>query len=184
MSLNDDGTAEPVTGNPDIGGSGASPAMMAAEVLGSELANVRPTIGDTATIGYGFLTGGSRVTFATGTAVVAAAHEVVRQLRERAAKIWRCTLADVISQDGVAVVRDGLNATRRELSLAAIAATAGNTGGPITGRAALNVGGVGAGFGTHICDVEIDPETGRVSVIRCTAIQDVGRAIRPGYAEG
>jgi hypothetical protein len=37
---------------------------------------------------------------------------------------------------------------------------------------------------THICDVEVDPETGKVQVLRYTAVQDVGRAIQPSYAEG
>jgi CO/xanthine dehydrogenase Mo-binding subunit len=40
------------------------------------------------------------------------------------------------------------------------------------------------GFGAHICDVEVDPETGRVEVIRYTAVQDAGRAIHPSYVEG
>ncbi len=39
-------------------------------------------------------------------------------------------------------------------------------------------------FGVHICDVEVDPDTGAVEVIRYTAVQDVGRAIHPSYVEG
>ncbi|MGH8598898.1 MAG: xanthine dehydrogenase family protein molybdopterin-binding subunit, partial [Gammaproteobacteria bacterium] len=184
IHINEDGTAEVVTGNPDIGGSRASMAMMAAEVLGIDLAKVKPLIGDTASVGYSFLTGGSRVTFATGKAVVEAANDVVRQLRERAAKLWKCTPEEVIWKDGVAYPAQGQTDTRTQLSVKEIAESAGKTGGPIIGKAALNVGGAGAGFGTHICDVEVDPETGRVTVVRYTAIQDVGRAIHPSYVEG
>ncbi len=184
IHINDDGTAEVVTGNPDIGGSRASMAIMAAEVLGIDLAKVKPLIGDTASVGYSFLTGGSRVTFATGKAVCEAANDVIAQLRARAAKLWKCDIEEVIWKDGVAYPAQGQTDARAQLSLAEIAASAAKTGGPISGKAALNVGGAGAGFGTHICDVEVDPETGRVTVVRYTAIQDVGRAIHPGYVEG
>ena len=184
VHLNEDGTAEVVTGNPDIGGSRASMAMMAAETLGIDLAKVKPLIGDTASVGYSFLTGGSRVTFATGKAVVEASNDAIKQLCERAAKLWKCTPEEVIWKDGVAYPAQGQTDTRTQLSLAEIAATAAKTGGPISGKAALNVGGAGAGFGTHICDVEVDPETGRVTILRYTAVQDVGRAIHPSYVEG
>ncbi|MGD9601755.1 MAG: xanthine dehydrogenase family protein molybdopterin-binding subunit [Gammaproteobacteria bacterium] len=184
VHINEDGTAEVVTGNPDIGGSRASMAMMAAEVLGIDLAKVKPMIGDTGQIAYSFLTGGSRVTFATGKAVCEAANDVVEQLRARAAKLWKCGVEDVIWKDGVAYPAQGQTDARTQLSLAEIAASAAKTGGPISGKASLNVGGAGAGFGTHICDVEVDPETGRASVVRYTAVQDVGRAIHPGYVEG
>jgi len=184
VHINEDGTAEVVTGNPDIGGSRASMAIMAAEVLGIDYAKVKPLIGDTASVGYCFLTGGSRVTFATGKAVVEAANDVVQQLRARAAKIWKCEVDEVIWKDGVAHPAQGQTDTRTQLSLAEIAASAARTGGPISGKASLNVGGAGPGFGTHLCDVEVDPETGRVTVLRYTVIQDVGRAIHPGYVEG
>jgi CO/xanthine dehydrogenase Mo-binding subunit len=184
VHINEDGTAEVVTGNPDIGGSRASMAIMAAEVLGIDYNKVKPLIGDTASVGYSFLTGGSRVTFATGKAVVEASNDVVQQLRARAAKIWKCEVEDVIWKDGVAHPAQGQTDTRTQLSLAEIAASAARTGGPISGKASLNVGGAGPGFGTHLCDVEVDPETGRVTILRYTVIQDVGRAIHPGYVEG
>ena len=55
---------------------------------------------------------------------------------------------------------------------------------PKSGHASINAKGAGPGFGTHICDVEVDRETGRVTVVRYTAIQDAGRAIHPSYVEG
>ena len=48
----------------------------------------------------------------------------------------------------------------------------------------VNAQGAGPGFGTHICDVEVDKETGHVTILRYTAVQDVGRAIHPSYVEG
>jgi len=157
---------------------------MAAEVLGIDYNKVKPIVADTASVGYSFLTGGSRVTFATGKAVVDAANDVVSQLRARAAKLWKCDVEEVVWKDGVAYPAQGQTDTRTQLSLAEIAASAARTGGPISGKACINAGGAGPGFGTHICDVEVDPETGRSSVILYTVVQDVGRAIHPSYCEG
>ncbi|MGK0171861.1 MAG: CO/xanthine dehydrogenase Mo-binding subunit [Gammaproteobacteria bacterium] len=48
----------------------------------------------------------------------------------------------------------------------------------------MNAQGAAPAFATHICDVEVDPETGRVDIVRYTALQDVGRAVHPSYVEG
>ena len=182
MHVNEDGTVEVVTANPDIGGSRASMAIMAAEVLGIDVSQVKPLIADTASSAYSMLTGGSRVTFAVGKAVCEAADDVVVQLRQRAAKVWDVELDAVEWKDGAAI--NTKSDTGESLSLKAIANTAGKTGGPISGKANINATGAGPGFGTHICDIEVDPETGRTTVVRYTAIQDVGTAIHPSYVEG
>ena len=184
VHINEDGTASVMEGNPDIGGSRASMALMAAEVLGIDYEKIRVTIGDTSSVGYNFLTGGSRVTFASGKAVVEAAKGAVAELCNRAAKIWEIDADAVEWVDGEARPA-GDNAGKFDpLPLSTLAGMAGKTGGPIGGHASLNVKGAGPGFGTHICDVEVDEETGRVSVVRYTAVQDVGRAIHPSYVEG
>jgi CO/xanthine dehydrogenase Mo-binding subunit len=184
VHVDEDGTAVVATGNPDIGGSRASMAMMAVETLGLPLERVRPVVADTASIGYSMLTGGSRVTFATGMAVVRAAEKVVAELRSRAAKIWDVAPEQVDWQDGAAVCRDQAKGAGRRLTLAALAAQSAWSGGPISAQVALNAEHAGPGFGVHVCDVEVDPETGRVTVLRYTAAQDVGRAIHPAYVEG
>ena len=182
--INEDGTVTVVSGNPDIGGSRASMAMMAAEVLGIGVERVRPIVGDTASVGYSFLTGGSRVTFATGMAVTQAAEQARDDLCRRAALLWEIDAAAVEWRDGMAHPA-GENAGKFDpLSLAAIAAKSGRTGGPITGKASINAQGAGPGYATHLCDVEVDEETGHVKVLRYTAIQDVGKAIHPAYVEG
>jgi CO/xanthine dehydrogenase Mo-binding subunit len=182
--INEDGSVSVVSGSPDIGGSRASLAMMAAEVLGIPVDNVRPIIGDTASIGFTNMTGGSRVTYSTGMATVQAAQNVVEQLIKRAAMIWDISPDAVEWKDGQAVPA-GANAGGFDpLPLAAIALKAGRTGGPIGSEVSLNAQGAGPGFGAHICDVEVDRETGFVTVLRYTAVQDVGRAIHPSYVEG
>ena len=70
------------------------------------------------------------------------------------------------------------------MSVKDIAAEAGNTGGPIAGHSELVADGAGVSFATHICDVEVDPETGSTRVVRYTVIQDAGKAVHPSYVEG
>jgi CO/xanthine dehydrogenase Mo-binding subunit len=184
LHLTEEGTAVVATGNPDIGGSRASLAILAAEELGIDVQSVRPVVGDTDSVGYTDMTGGSRVTFATGMAVIEAARDVVRQLRGRAAKLWDCDPALVAFADGRCLPAEGSGLAREPLSVAEIARKLGSTGGPINGQAQLTARGAGPGFATHLCDVEVDPETGRVDVIRYTAVQDAGRAVHPSYVEG
>jgi CO/xanthine dehydrogenase Mo-binding subunit len=181
LHLGEDGTATVVTGNPDIGGSRASMAIMAAEVLGVPVERVRPVVADTATIGYSMLTGGSRTTFAVGMAVVQAAEKVVAELKKRAAKIWAVPIEDVAWRDGQAIC---LAKETPPLTLRGLAGQSARTGGPISAEVSLNAQGAGPGFAVQACDVEIDPETGHVTVLRYTAAQDVGRAIHPAYVEG
>lgn len=182
--LNEDGTVTVISGNPDIGGSRASIALMVAETLGIDYNKVRPIVADTSSIGYNFVTGGSRVTFATGMAAINAAEDVIGQARERAAKIWEIDVDAVTWEDGEARPAGSNAGDHDPMSLADIAKMAPKTGGPINGHGSINAQGAGAGFGCHICDLKVDEGTGHVTVTRYTSIQDVGRAIHPGYVDG
>ncbi len=184
LHLNEDGTAVVATGSPDVGGSRASMAMMAAETLGIDYHKVKVIVGDTASVGFTFVTGGSRVTLATGRAVVNAATDVTGQLCERAARMWGVDPDGVTWEDGYAKPSSSNVGDYQPLSLREIAAAKAQTGGPIGASAGVNETGVGPGVSTQICDVEVDPETGRVTILRYTVAQDVGRAIHPDYVEG
>jgi CO/xanthine dehydrogenase Mo-binding subunit len=183
VSVNDDGSVVVRTGNPDIGGSRASMALMAAEEIGIAVERVRPMVGDTDSVGYCDLTGGSRVTYATGMAVIEASKQVVEHLRARAAMMWGVEIDAVEWRDGQAVGVNGAS-DKKPLSFAEIAREMRMTGGPIVASASVNPPAAGPGFGTHLCDVEVDPETGHTKVVRYTAIQDAGKAIHPSYVEG
>jgi CO/xanthine dehydrogenase Mo-binding subunit len=184
VNINEDGTVVVMTGHPDIGGSRASMVNIAAEMLGIDYRQVQALIGDTSSIPFAALTGGSRVTFASALVVTKATEEVIRSLRERAAKTWKIDVEAVIWENGEARPASSNAGDFPPLTLAQLAAKSSSTGGPINGRSSLNTEGAGPGFATHICDVEVDPETGSVQVLRYTAIQDVGRAIHPSYVEG
>ncbi len=184
VHINEDGSVMAATGSPDIGGSRASIGMMVAEVLGVPATRVRTIVADTASIGYTFVTGGSRVTFATGMAATQAAEKVVDELKRRAAQTWDIPVDAVEWKDGMAYPAGSNAGAFEPLDLAALALKQAKTGGPINAEVSVNAQGAGAGFGAHICDVEVDKETGRVEIKRYTAIQDVGKAIHPSYVEG
>jgi CO/xanthine dehydrogenase Mo-binding subunit len=172
--------------------------MQAAETLGIPYEDVRPTVVGTDGIGFTDVTGGSRTTFATGYAAHEAALDVLRQMKERLARRWDSEMEQEfegqaeremarISPDDVTYANGVFKCAKdagKSMTFKEITAQMARMGGPITGRATSQPRGVGGAFATHIVDVEVDPDTGKVSVLRYTAVQDVGRAIHPSYAEG
>jgi CO/xanthine dehydrogenase Mo-binding subunit len=184
VQVNEDGTVTVSTGSVDIGGSRASMALMAAETLGIDYSQVRSIVADTASVGFTNPTGGSRVTFATGMATVEASKKIVDELRKRAALMWDVDVDGVVWEDGHAKPAGSNVGDFAPLSLKELAAKKALTGGPITAAGSVNAGGQAPGFSTQFCDVEVDPETGKVTVLRFVAAQDVGKAIHPSYVEG
>ena len=181
ISVNNDGTVNLVEGSTDIGGSRASIAMHAAEVLGISYEDVKPQVADTDSVGYTAITGGSRTTFATGWAAYEAANDVKAQLIDRAATIWGVDPDSVEMEEGV--LRSKTD-TELNMSFKDLSAQLNDTGGPIVGRGAVDPSGPGGSFCGQIVDVEVDPETGKTDVLRFTVVQDAGKAIHPSYVEG
>jgi CO/xanthine dehydrogenase Mo-binding subunit len=182
IHVDTDGTVRLEEGSPDIGGSRASMAMIVAETLGLNVDQVNPAVADTDSIGYHDGTGGSRVTYATGHACHLAAEDTKSKMIARAAQQLELDKSDVEWREGgTFVCRTDAS---KKLTFAEIAAQQGSTGGPIEGTGAVNASAAGNAFATHIVDVDLDPETGKVQVLRYTAVQDVGKAIHPSYVEG
>ena len=184
VHITNTGMVKIVEGSPDIGGSRASMALMAAETLGVPYERIRIRVGDTDSTGYCATTGGSRTTFATGMAVIQACEDVIGQLKARAALTWAIDEEQVDWSEGEARPAPGVNVDVEPLSIADLARNAARTGGPISGRAALNAQGPGPAFAVNLADVHVDRETGRTTVNSFTAIQDAGTAIHPDYVEG
>lgn len=178
-TVNPDGTVSLVEGSTDIGGSRAGIAMQLAETLGITAEEVKPAVVDTDSVGYTDVTGGSRVTFATGIAAINAAKDIQQQMCARAAMIWDCDEREVRYEDGCIIGSGDSRFTFKEL-----AAKINATGGPIAGRGTASEETQAGAFGTHCADVEVDPETGKVQILRYTVAQDVGTAIHPSYVEG
>ena len=181
IGVNGDGTISLVEGSTDIGGTRVSIAMQAAEVLGIPAEDVHPSVGDTETVGYTFLTGGSRTTFATGWAAYECAQDIKRKMIERAGIIWEVPAGDVEMVDGVFQHKSDpdLKTTFKEL-----AGRLNSTGGPISSQVSVDPRRAGGAFSTQVADVEVDPDTGKVTILDYTIVQDAGKAIHPSYVEG
>ena len=181
LTVRSDGTVSLMEGSADIGGSRASMAMIVAETLCLTANDITPMVVDTDSIGYTDGTGGSRVTYATGDACFQAAENVKEKMRLRAAKQLEVDEADVAWHEGQFTCTSD---AAKSLTFKQVAAEQGGTGGPIEGTGTVNASGAGNTFGTHIVDLEVDPETGKVQILRYTAVQDCGKAIHPSYVEG
>ena len=179
--VNSDGSVSLTEGSPDIGGSRAAVSQHIAEVLGIQMEDIKPQVGDTDSIGFTSNTGGSSATFKSGWAAYEAGQDVKRQMRERAARIWDIPVDDVEYSGGVLQHKSD---PELRLTFKQLAARQVGTGGPIVGRAGVNPPGAGPSIAVHMVDVEVDTETGKVDVLRYTAVQDAGKAIHPSYVEG
>lgn len=176
--LNGDGSVTLLEGSTDIGGSRASIAMQFAEAFGVTYDDIRPSVVDTDSVGYTEVTGGSRVTYATGYAVIELAREMQRRIREKLAAHWE------VPADSVECTGATFTSGEHSADLSKVADIFAESGDELNASVTVSPTGAGGAFATHICDVEVDTETGKVDVIRYTAIQDAGKAIHPSYVEG
>lgn len=181
LMLNSDGIVAMSEGSADIGGTRASIAMQAAETLGIPAEDVHPSIPDTDNIGFTGVTGGSRTTYATGFAAYKAAVNLIETLKDRAALIWGIDRNEVSFESGVFSSKSD---PELRLSFRELAARLDGTGGPASSTGSVDLSSAGGGFAVHICDLEVDPDTGKTDILRYTTVQDVGTAIHPAYAEG
>jgi CO/xanthine dehydrogenase Mo-binding subunit len=184
LNVTPDGNVTVAVGTIDVGGSRASLALAVAEELGVSYDAVRCVVADTSSLGHNDMTDGSRGTFSSSMACVDATRKCVSELKIRAAKTWEIPVEDVEWKDGEARAKGEKYGNLGPLSLKELAKGAGNTGGPIAGHSEIVADGAGVSFGTHICDAEVDPETGKTTITRYTVIQDAGKAMHPAYVEG
>ena len=184
LNIGMDGSVSLAVGTVDVGGSRASLSLVAAEELGIDYSHVKAIVADTSSLGYNDMTDGSRSTFSSSMATISAARNAVKILRERAAQMWDISVDDVAWENGHAVAKGEKHGNLGKLSLKEIAAQSGKTGGPIAGHSELVADGAGVSFATHICDIEVDPDTGSTRVLRYTVVQDAGKAVHPTYVEG
>jgi CO/xanthine dehydrogenase Mo-binding subunit len=142
---------------------------------------VNPTVVDTDLIGFTELTAGSRTTFATGYAAYEAALDIKRQMIKRIAKLWGVDSTDIEYSKRVFTNKVD---PKKTLTFEKLAGKLNDTGGPIIGTSSVDPKGVGGSVAGNIFDVEVDPETGKVTILRVTAFQDAGKAVHPSYVEG
>jgi carbon-monoxide dehydrogenase large subunit len=162
-------------------------AQLAAERLGLPLDKIRVMQGDTAAVGFGRGTGGSRSLPVGGAALADAAHKLVAKGRRIAAHLLEAAEADVEFADGAFRIAG----TDRRVGLAEVARAAFN---PAQLPAGLEPGFAESGHftppaptfpnGCHLCEVEIDPETGAVEILRYLVVDDFGTVVNPLLLRG
>ena len=180
INVNSNGSLNLITGSVDIGGTRTAVAMQVAETLGIDVDQIAPTVVDTDTVGWTATTGGSRIAFDTGLAAISAAEDLRDQMARRCAMIWEVPPENVQFADGVFTC----TTTEERMTIADVAARMMRTGGPLTASASATSTGVGPVFAGNIIDVAVDPDTGKVDILRCTAFIDSGTSVHPSYVEG
>jgi CO/xanthine dehydrogenase Mo-binding subunit len=182
--LNGDGSLQVTTGTVDLTGTNTTFAIIAAEVFGmTDSTTVSVNTADTDSAPYVGGTGGSKVTYTIGPAVLKAAQDARQQVLHIAASELEASVDDLELVDGQITVR---GVPSRSLSLAEVYKLSTRGSGsyvPVLGRGQTVVSEHSPGMAVHIARVRVDPDTGKVVPLHYVAIQDVGRAINPALIE-
>ncbi|HLZ31714.1 MAG TPA: xanthine dehydrogenase family protein molybdopterin-binding subunit [Chloroflexota bacterium] len=183
--LNADGTLQITLGVVDLTGTSTSFAMIAAEAFGLDsLDQVRVTTANTDHAPYAGGSGGSKITYTVGPAVLRAAQDARDQVLRIAAADLEVSFDDLQIANGRVGVK-GVPAKSRALSeIFTMSASFGAKYAPVQGSGRTVISDFSPGMAVHVVRVRVDEETGRVVPLSYTAIQDVGTAINPATVEG
>jgi len=184
VRLNPDGTLQVLTGQVDIAGTNIALAQIAATAYGVDIDKVKITTGDTDVAPVTGLSAGSKTVYTVGVAVMQAAQNARTQTLEIAAKELEASVHDLEIDDGKVVVRGVPN---KGVTLAQI----GKKGNlymskvePVLGTSHPAFSVQAPAFCAQLARIEVDPETGEVTVHDFVVVQDVGKAINPLAIEG
>jgi len=182
VEVHDDGTATVRAGTSAHGqGHATSFAMIVSDALGIPLESIRFVQSDTALVPRGGGTGGSRSLQMGGSAVLAASESVLTQGRALAGSLLEADPADIVLSDGRLGVA---GVPTSSLSWAELAVAGRQRGEPLVSEEDVSQAGPSFPFGAHVAVVEIDSETGRVSLLRHVAVDDCGRVLNPLIVAG
>ncbi len=151
--------------------------QMVSDSLGIPMEKIDVVQGDT-DLATGFGSVGSRSLFVGGTAVAVSANDLIARAREKAAHLLETSIEDIEYREGMLTVVG----TDKRISLFEIAQKEASAKLSVDSEG--EVDGPSWPNGTHICEVEIDPETGVTRVVRYTTVDDVGRAVNPMLVTG
>ena len=188
VRFDDDGSVTIITGTLDYGQGHAAPfAQILKSRLGLPFEKIRLLQGDSDQLITGGGTGGSKSVTASGGAIIEASDRVIEKARQAAAHYLETALEDIVFADGVFTVAG----TDRSIALIELAARVRDeenrpAGLPDSLDVSLDHGGIPSTFpnGCHVCEVEIDPETGSVMPVAYSMVNDFGVLVNPLLVEG
>jgi len=180
ITIAGDGRPMVTMGAIDLSGTRTTMAQVVAEEFDLPIGDIHISTGDTKSVGYSDGAAGSRVARTMTAALVEASRDALAQLSRRAAEKLQCRTEDLGYARGVFRSHQvgGPAISLAELMQATL------TDGAVVGRGVSTKLPLGVEIGAHVCDVEVDTATGRVTVLRYTAFQDVGLALNPAAVEG
>lgn len=184
VRMNPDGSLAVITGAIDLTGTNTAFRQIAAAELGIPAEEIAVQTADTDSAPYAGTSAGSKVIYSIGNAVKAAAADARRQILEIASRELEAAPADLEISDGKVRVK---GTPDRSVSLSHIARESTRFGGkyePVLGRGSTTVTQQSPGFSGQLAVVEVDPDTGSVTILRYVCVQDVGKAINPTLVEG
>jgi xanthine dehydrogenase molybdenum-binding subunit len=185
LTLSADGAVTLVLGTVDLSATRTSLAMVAAETLGLELEDVRVVVGDTDMVAYSGASAGDKVTYVTSKAILSASANLLEQLKIRVAGILEASPQDIVYERKRFWVQ---GSPERGMTLADIAQRTIRSGGAVLGSGSasetFNTVALAPNAAAHVVDVEVDRDTGQVTILRYTAFQDVGLSVNPDQVEG
>lgn len=181
--LNQDGSMTVVVGSSDISGTRTGMTLLAADAFGVTPDAINVVTADTDTAPFAGASGGSKITYTVGAAVMQAAAEARRQVTAIAADHLEAAPEDVEIVDGRVQVRGVPDRAMSLQEIAALSMSFGQKYEPVYGRGRVATPSSAPAFVAHLARVRVDQETGIVRVLEYVAVQDVGRAINPAGIE-
>lgn len=182
VSMHEDGTVKLFCGLMDLTGTETAAAQIVAETLGVRYEDVTFVRGDTDSAPFAPPSGGSTVTFSIGNAAKRAAEDALQQMLQVAAAQLNVNIDELELGNRRIWVK---NAPERSLSYAEVAQAALRTPlGPIVGKGTFGGDPSDTNVFVHAVKVRVEPDTGKVSVLRSVQALDVGRAINLTQCEG
>jgi CO/xanthine dehydrogenase Mo-binding subunit len=188
VCLNSDGTINVTVGSADITGTNTSFAQITAEVLNVPMEMVNVTSGDTRTAPYAGMSAGSKTTYTVGRAVKLAAEDARRQMLEIAARRLEAAPEELEMADGVIRLNGSDEKTIDFRRIGRITTGFAAPHAAIVGTGTISTRKMAPGFTAQAAEVEVDTDTGEITLLGFAIAQDAGFAINPlsvaGQMEG
>ena len=182
--LDADGRLTVVVGSVDLSGTNTGFADRHGDVFGLPPEAVHVTTAASDSAPHAGASGGSKITYTVGTAVYKAAIDAREQVLAIAAQHLEAAPDNLEIVEGTVRVKGVPNAAMPLRQIAAMSMSFGAMYEPVFGRGSTAITEGSAGFAAHLCEVEVDDQTGEVRIIRYVAAQDVGFALNPAAIEG